>query len=196
MKLITDPKEKKKLVQQYKEEYKRLTGKDLMCSEVPRKRGIGKYRKVARKYIVDISAEYFEINKEELIGESKKGNLPKARQYIAYLLNETKETYSETARILQYKDHSTVIHNIKVLKDELSVNKYAAEEYKKYKEYILTELEKRFIKKNQLTKEQIDAVLYSVKKGGITRQELADIYQVSRNTINQIVQKSRKNDKS
>lgn len=185
--LITDPEERKKLRDRLSAEYKRLTGLPLTTIEgtVNKRQKLSQYKAVAKKHLLDISSEYFQIGKEILIGESRKAALVKCRHMVFYFLHQVKMPKEQIAQLVG-KDHSTIIHAISTVKGYVTVDKEYKEEYEKYKNYCIKELEKNFKKQNSLSKEQKDAILYSIKKGGITYKELAEIYGVSTGTISGI----------
>lgn len=178
--LITDPEERKKLRDKLAAEYTRLTGFYLtMIEQVSNKRNrLSHYRTVAKRYLLDVSSEYFQVRKEDIIGQSRKANLVKCRHMISYLLFQVKLPKEHIGKILD-KDHSTIIHGIDTVKGYLAVDEEYKEQYEKYKNYCIKELDKKIVTPKKLTPEQTDAVLYSIKKGGITYRELAQIYEVS-----------------
>jgi hypothetical protein len=184
--LITDEQEKKKLRDGYVAEYKRLTGNTLICAEKIFSRSVSGYSWLAKKHLLDITSEYMSMDKTWITSSSRKPEIVKVRQMIIYLLTEMKIIREEIYPIVGYADGSTVTHSVQKIKDLLSVDKTFKQEYIAYKEYCLHELTKLIKPSKILTKEQKDAIILSLKKGGITQKELGEIYEVSRSRIQAI----------
>lgn len=183
--VITDPKERKALRDRMIAEYKELTGIDIAFIEKKgRKRGIKAYKPTAIKHLLEISCDYLKLKVSDVVSQSRKAELVRCRQMIAYLLSEMGTTRESTYPILGHKDGSTVNHSIETMKGYLKVDKIVKEEYAKYKEHCLQELDKRKkVNPPSLSPEQIAAIRLSVKKGGIMKKELAEIYGVAKSTI-------------
>lgn len=184
--IITDPEQKKKLRDGYIAEYKRLTGNTLICAEKIFSRSVSGYSWLAKKHLLDITCDYMQLSKAVITGNSRKPELVKVRQMIVYLLTEMKITREKIYPILGYTEGSTVTHSVHKIKDQLSVDKTFKQEYIAYKEHCLRELTKLIKPSKILTKEQKDAIILSLKKGGITQKELGEIYEVSRSRIQAI----------
>lgn len=192
--LITDPEERKKLRDRLCAEYKRLTGVAVaqLIEKKIRRNSIKDYSGLGKKHLLDISCEYLKLKKEDVLGPSRKVELVKCRQMIGYLLTEMGITREDVYPILGYKDHSTVVHGVTAVKGYLKVDKEYRQEYKQYKEYCLGEMDKRKkVNPPPLDPEQIAAIQYSIKKGGITRKELAEIYGVAPGTISKYTKEKR-----
>jgi len=194
--LITDEQEKKKLRDGYVAEYKRLTGNTLICAEKIFSRSISGYSWLAKKHLVDITSEYMNMDKTWITSSSRKPEIVKVRQMIIYLLTEMKIKREEIYPIVGYTDGSTVTHSVQKIKDLLSVDKTFKEEYLAYKKHCVEQLKPLIRPINKLTKEQEVAIISSIKKGGITQKELAEIYGVHRNVIVKIVGKNKKKEQT
>jgi len=193
--IITEPEQKKKLRDGYIAEYKRLTGARLFCVETTGM-SVQNYGPTAKKHLLDITCDYMQLSKELVTSSSRKPELVKVRQMIAYLLTQMKITREDIYPILGYTEGSTVTHTVQRIKDLLSVDKTFKEEYLAYKKHCLEQLKPLVRPLNKLTEEQQKAIIDSLKKGGITQAELADIYQVHENTIGNIVSKNKKKEQS
>ena len=81
-------------------------------------------RELTPEVIIDIVAEHFNLDKEALLSEKKTRNLTLPRQICMYLCDElTNLTLKEIAVKLKRMNHSTVIHGINKIKEDLLVDK-------------------------------------------------------------------------
>lgn len=82
-----------------------------------------KLRPTTAKRIVDKVAKYYHLTPSELKSKSRIANIKNARQIAMYLLSE--ELHLSTTKIaieVGVKDHTTVIHGIKKIKQDLKLN--------------------------------------------------------------------------
>ena len=82
-----------------------------------------KLRPTSPKRIVDKVAKYYQLSTNELKSKSRVANIKNARQVAMYLLHE--ELSLSTTKIateVGVKDHSTVIHGINKIKNDLKLN--------------------------------------------------------------------------
>lgn len=81
-----------------------------------------KRRPVSPKQVIERVAKYYDLGAKELLGKSRVKNIKCARQVAMYLMNE--ELGLSTVRIgLEFKkDHTTIMHGIKVVKNNLKVD--------------------------------------------------------------------------
>lgn len=172
--------ERKALRTKYIAEYLELTGENLLCIE--KKRGLSYYKNSAKRNIVKLTAEFFNIPHDRLVGGFKTVEDVKARQFISYLLDEMKVTKVETSKVLN-QNHASVINAINRVKGYISVDEDYQKEYNDYKEHCLKHLKPLPKSCTKLTPEQVKAIQYSLNKGGITQKELAEIYNVGERTI-------------
>ena len=79
---------------------------------------------ITAEYIIEIVADHFNLDKEALLSEKKTQNLALPRQICMYLCNElTSLTQKEIALKLKRKNHTTVIHAVNKIKEDLNVDK-------------------------------------------------------------------------
>ena len=89
------------------------------------------------KRIVDKVAKYYNLSTSELKSKSRVANIKNARQIAMYLLSE--ELHLSTTKIateVGVKDHSTVMHGIKKIKQDLKLNFTLREQISEIKEEI------------------------------------------------------------
>jgi hypothetical protein len=192
--LITDEQEKKRLRDGYAAEYKRLTGETLAC--LVRTLSLQNYGPTAKRHLLDITSAYMNMDKTWITSSSRKPELVKIRQMIVYLLTEMKIIREEIYPIVGYAEGSTVTHSVQKIKDLLSIDKTFKEEYLAYKKHCVEQLKLLIRPINKLTQEQEIAIISSLKKGGITQKELAEIYGVHRNVIVNLVSKNKKKEET
>lgn len=75
------------------------------------------------KKIVERVAKYYDLSVKEMCGKSRVSNIKTARQVAMYLLSE--ELQMSTTKIaleVGVKDHTTVMHGIKKIKNDLKLN--------------------------------------------------------------------------
>lgn len=79
-------------------------------------------KSVSPKKIIEKVAKYYNLKAEELLGTSRVKSIKSARQVAMYLLSE--ELGLSTVKIGQEfnKDHTTIMHGIKVIKDALKLD--------------------------------------------------------------------------
>lgn len=171
--------EKKELRDRYIKEYKELTGNILLCIE--KKRGLSYYKNSAKRNLLPLTAGYLKLS-EEKIKISRKHVYTNARMMVMYLLYEMKATRVETGKMFD-QDHTTVTRAINTVAGYLEVDEEWKQNYEEYKAFCMANLKPldKFCRK--LTKEQVAAIQYSLKKGGITQEGLATIYNVGIRTI-------------
>ena len=79
---------------------------------------------ITAEYIIEIVADHFNLEKEALLSEKKTQNLALPRQICMYLCNElTNLTQKEIAAKLKRKNHTTVIHAINKINEDMIVDK-------------------------------------------------------------------------
>ena len=81
-----------------------------------RKRGL------SAKQIIDNVAKYYDLNSKDLLGSSRMKNIKSARQIAMYLMSEELD-YSTVKIGNEFsKDHTTVMHGIRKIKQDLKVD--------------------------------------------------------------------------
>ena len=79
---------------------------------------------ITAECIIEIVADHFNLEKEALLSEKKTQNLALPRQICMYLCNElTNLTQKEIAAKLKRKNHTTVIHAINKINEDMIVDK-------------------------------------------------------------------------
>ena len=77
-------------------------------------------RKVTPKLIIDIVAEHFNISPEDILSKRRNSEYVQPRQICMYLCRHlTEESLQSIGKSLGKKDHTTVIHGIEKITDEI-----------------------------------------------------------------------------
>ena len=77
-------------------------------------------RKVTPKLIIDIVAEHFNISPEDILSKRRNSEYVQPRQICMYLCRHlTEESLQSIGKSLGKKDHTTVIHGIDKIADEI-----------------------------------------------------------------------------
>lgn len=81
-----------------------------------------KRRSISTKQVVDKVAKYYNLTSKDLYGESRVKDIKNARQIAMYLMNE--QLGLSTVKIGNEfkKDHTTIMHGIKVIKTQLKTD--------------------------------------------------------------------------
>lgn len=98
---------------------------------------VSKPHTVTSKQIVDKVAHYFNLTTKEMCGKSRVSNIKTARQISMYLLS--KELNLSTTKIASevgVKDHTTVMHGIKKIDQDLKLNFILRDQLAEIKEKI------------------------------------------------------------
>ena len=96
-----------------------------------------KLRPTSPKRIVDKVAKYYQLSTNELKSKSRVANIKNARQVAMYLLHE--ELSLSTTKIateVGVKDHTTVMHGIKKIENDLKLNFTLREQIEELRETI------------------------------------------------------------
>lgn len=84
---------------------------------------------VQNKNVIDVIAEFYEIDKEELISKGRKKEVVYPRQIAMYLLRqELNMSYPGIGKYFSGRDHTTALHAYEKIKKELVVNERLREE--------------------------------------------------------------------
>ena len=98
---------------------------ELLKSEVQTQMSGFAKRSVNPKEIVNSVCDYFSITKKSLIGASRKKTLVVPRHILMFLLRtELNLPYGEIGRILGGRDHTTVIHGVEKMGQEIASSEY------------------------------------------------------------------------
>lgn len=96
-----------------------------------------KMRPVSAKQIVEKVAKYYELPVKEMCGKSRVANIKNARQVAMYLLSqELKLSTNKIASEVGVKDHTTVMHGIKKIGNDLKLNFVLRDQIEEIKEKI------------------------------------------------------------
>lgn len=80
-------------------------------------------REITPKLIIDIVSEHFGVDSEDVTSKKRNSEFVLPRQISMYLIRELTDTSLQNiGKILGKKDHTTIIHGINKIKDELTVN--------------------------------------------------------------------------
>ena len=96
-----------------------------------------KIRPVSSKQIVDKVAKYYQLTTKEMCGKSRVDHIKTARQVAMFLLS--KELSMSTTKIASevgVKDHTTVMHGIKKIENDLKLNFTLRDQIEEIKEKI------------------------------------------------------------
>lgn len=87
--------------------------------------------------ILEIVAKYYKLNKNEIIGKSRRQEIVLARQICMWMIrNLTNSSYKEIGKIFKGKDHSTVIASIDKIDYQMKINETVKNALKNIKERI------------------------------------------------------------
>lgn len=82
-----------------------------------------KLRPVSHKQIIEKVAKYYDLPVKEMCGKSRVANIKTARQVAMFLLSkELKLSTNKIATEVGVKDHTTVMHGIKKIENDLKLN--------------------------------------------------------------------------
>lgn len=80
-------------------------------------------KQVTPQLIVDVVAEHFGISPEDIVSKRRNSEFVQPRQICMYLCRQlTPESLQSIGKALGKKDHTTVIHGIEKITEEIKVN--------------------------------------------------------------------------
>ncbi|MCI9463504.1 MAG: chromosomal replication initiator protein DnaA [Lachnospiraceae bacterium] len=89
--------------------------KDIIYADTP--------RDVTPSLIINVVAEYFGITADDIMSKKRNSELVQARQIVMYLCRDlTAESLSGIGKFLGKKDHTTVIHGVNKISEEIVNN--------------------------------------------------------------------------
>ena len=89
--------------------------KDIIYPEAP--------KEITPSFIIKIVADHFGISPDDIISKKRNAEFVMPRQICMYMIREyTATSLESTARLLNKKDHTTVIHGINKIKEEMEKN--------------------------------------------------------------------------
>ncbi len=78
---------------------------------------------ISPSYIIEVVAEQFGMQPEDITSRKRSAEFVLPRQVVMYLCRKYTDTpYTAIASLLNKKDHTTVIHGVAKIEDELAVN--------------------------------------------------------------------------
>ena len=96
-----------------------------------------KLRPVSSKQIVEKVAKYYQLTTKELCSKSRVANIKNARQVAMFLISkELKLSTNKIAAEVGVKDHTTVMHGIKKMENDLKLNFTLRDQIEEIKEKI------------------------------------------------------------
>lgn len=82
-----------------------------------------KPREISPALIIDIVAEHFGVNPDDITSKKRNSEYVEPRQVVMYLCRElTDVSYQNIGKILGKKDHTTIIHGVNKITEELTRN--------------------------------------------------------------------------
>lgn len=116
-------------------EFKNLTPLELIEEGFISGTQIRKVKHITAKQIVEKVAKFYDLNVKEMCGKSRVANIKNARQVAMYVLS--KELSMSTPKIaleVGVKDHTTVMHGIKKIDNDMSENQELREQVETIRE--------------------------------------------------------------
>lgn len=82
-----------------------------------------KPKEISPTLIINLVAEHFGVNAEDITSKKRNSEFVEARQVVMYLCRAaTDASYQNIGKILGKKDHTTIIHGVNKITDELTTN--------------------------------------------------------------------------
>ena len=80
-------------------------------------------KEISPTLIINVVAEHFGVNPDDITSKKRNSEFVEARQVVMYLCRSMTDTsYQNIGRILGKKDHTTIIHGVNKITDELRTN--------------------------------------------------------------------------
>ena len=80
----------------------------------------GAKREINEEYIIQVVADYFDIAVEDICSEKRNAEIALPRQVVMYMCSKITHTkYVDIAKFLHKKDHTTIIHGIKKIEENI-----------------------------------------------------------------------------
>lgn len=84
-----------------------------------------KPKEITAQLIIDVVCEHFHISPEQMVSKSRSNEIARPRQIAMYLCkNMTDTSLDSIGAMLGGRDHSTVIHGIKKIEEEINSNEH------------------------------------------------------------------------
>ena len=110
-----------KLVAYYNMEHKEIT-MDIAVRELQNIISPDKPIEITPQLIIEIVADHFHISIEQMMSKSRSSDVSKPRQIAMYLCKSMTNYTTESIGKIFGKDHSTIIHGVKKVKEEYEQN--------------------------------------------------------------------------
>jgi chromosomal replication initiator protein len=95
-----------------------------------------KHSRLTPKQVIDRVAKYYDLTAKDLLGASRIKNIKCARQVAMYLLNEELDISTVRVGTELNKDHSTIMHGVKKIKQDLKLDFHLREQIADLREKI------------------------------------------------------------
>lgn len=82
----------------------------------------GQSRKVTPELIIDIVAEHFHVKPEDIKGKKRTADIVYPRQIAMYLCQDHGTSFKRIGELLGGRDHTTVMHGVEKISNELNIN--------------------------------------------------------------------------
>lgn len=83
----------------------------------------GQQKEITPNLIINVVAEHFGVTSDDITSKKRNSEYVLPRQVVMYLCKElTEVSLTQTGKILGKKDHTTIIHGIKKITEELETN--------------------------------------------------------------------------
>lgn len=83
-----------------------------------------KSKEITPNLIIEVVSEHFGVKPEDITSKKRNAEFVMPRQIIMYLCRKLTDTsYTSIAKLLNKKDHTTIIHGCNKIEEELSTNK-------------------------------------------------------------------------
>ena len=80
-------------------------------------------KEVTGEYIIKVVAEHFDVTVDDITSKKRNSEFVEPRQVVMFLCkNMTNNSLASIGKLLNKKDHTTIIHGIRKIEDEMKVN--------------------------------------------------------------------------
>ena len=80
-------------------------------------------KEVTGEYIIKVVAEHFDVTVDDITSKKRNSEFVEPRQVVMFLCkNMTNNSLASIGKLLNKKDHTTIIHGIRKIEDEIKVN--------------------------------------------------------------------------
>ncbi|MGM9811285.1 MAG: chromosomal replication initiator protein DnaA [Muribaculaceae bacterium] len=90
-------------------------------------------KQITFEMIVETVCSYYDVNIDALYGKTRKREISDARQLVMYLAKELTQLSSTNIGVRLSRDHATVLHSCRTIKERLTVDKKLLEDVEKIK---------------------------------------------------------------